>query len=334
MLLESVHAHIYLVNLVAGAVSENTSRDEKPSVLLGIDESWALRQLLTLDSNSAFCVLEWLIEVHGMILDFNELVLMGLNSKLYFNVLLKLLSAVYLVENKLVVEGISDDFLEFFSEWLEVFVHLENILLAIYNVHKFGVIDLLLHLKVDRRYLFELFIKLLVLLFNLCDHIFLVLLLLVVSLPELLLDPLHLATGQFEKLLCLNGLLLVEVASELELLFDVAHRIFDVLNVILHLVDLLFGKVLEHLDVVLGPTMVLETLSAQGLCMAKAIVDVIVFMFRTNVVVADDSAVVGDRTDHGFSWKGLLVIDLQICFNREIGKRFTSTTSSSCKSTH
>lgn len=298
MLIESVHAHIYLVNLVAGAVSENTSRDEKPSVLFGIDESWALCQLITLDSNSASCVLEWLVEVHGMILDFNELVLMGLNSKLYCNVLLKLLSAVYLVENKFVVESISDNFLEFFSKWLEIFVHLENVLLAIYNVHKFGVIDLLLHLKVDRRYLFELFIELLMLLFNLCDHILLVFLLLVVLLPELLFDSLHLATGQFEKLLSLDGLLLVEVASQLELLFDVAHRIFDVLNIILHLVHLLFGKVLEHLDVVLRSTMVLEALCTQGLSMAKAIVDVIVFMFRTNVVVADDSAVVRDRTDH------------------------------------
>jgi hypothetical protein len=158
-----------------------------------------------------------------MILDFDELVLMGLNSKLYFNVLLKLLSAVYLVENKFVVEGISDDFLEFFSEWLEVFVHLENILLAIYNVHKFGVIDLLLHLKVDRRYLFELFIKLLVLRLNLCDYNLLVLLLLVEFLPELFLDPLHLAASQVKELLRLNGLLLVEVASQLELLLDVAH---------------------------------------------------------------------------------------------------------------
>ena len=188
--------------------------------------------------------------------------------------------------------------MEFFSKWLEIFVHLENVLLTIYNVHKFGVIDLLLHLKVDRRYFFELFIELLMLLFNLCDHILLVLLLLVVLLPELLLDSLHLATGQFEKLLSLYGFLLVEVASQLELLFDVAHRIFDVLNIILHLVHLLFGKVLEHLDVVLRSTMVLEALSTQGLSMAKAIVDVIVFMFRTYVVVADDSAVVRDRTDH------------------------------------
>jgi hypothetical protein len=158
-----------------------------------------------------------------MILDFNELVLMGLNSKLNFNVLLKLLSAVYLVENKFVVESVPNNFLEFFSEWLEIFVHLENVLFAIYNVHKLGVIDLLLHLKVYRRYLFELFIKLLVLRLNLCDYNLLVLLLLVEPLPELFLDPLHLATGQVEELLRLNGLLLVEVASQLELLLDVAH---------------------------------------------------------------------------------------------------------------
>jgi hypothetical protein len=148
---------------------------------------------------------------------------MWLNSKLNFNVLFELLSTVYLVENKFVVEGLSYNFLEFFSEWLEIFVHLENILLAIYNVHKFGVVDLLLHLKVDRNYLSVFFVELLVLLINLFDNILLVLLLLVVSLPELFLDPLHLAAGQLKKLLCLDGFLLVEVASQLELLLNVTH---------------------------------------------------------------------------------------------------------------
>jgi hypothetical protein len=50
-----------------------------------------------------------------MVLDFDELVLMGLHSKLNFDVLLKLLFAVYLVENKFVVESVSHNFLEFIS---------------------------------------------------------------------------------------------------------------------------------------------------------------------------------------------------------------------------
>ena len=44
--------------------------------------------------------------------------------------------------------------------------------------------------------------------------------------------------------------------------------------------------------------MVLETLGAEGLCMAQAIVDVIVFMFRADVVIPDHSAVVRDRSYH------------------------------------
>lgn len=101
-----------------------------------------------------------------MVLDFDELVLMGLHSKLNFDVLLKLLFAVYLVENKFVVESVSHNFLEFNSVWLKIFVHLEHVLLAIYNVHKFGVIDLLLHPKVDRLYLCLFFFDLFLLLLN------------------------------------------------------------------------------------------------------------------------------------------------------------------------
>ena len=124
MFLKSVHAHIYLINLIAGAISRNSTRDQKPAILLGIDESWAFCQLLAFDSNSTFCVLEWLIKVYCMVLDFDELVLMGLHSKLNFDVLLKFLFAVYLVENKFVVESVSHNFLEFNSVWLKICVHL------------------------------------------------------------------------------------------------------------------------------------------------------------------------------------------------------------------
>ena len=72
-----------------------------------------------------------------MVLDFYKLVLMRLDGKLYFYVLLELLSAIYLIENKFIVKGFPNNMLEFVFEWLEIFVHLENVLLAIYNVHKF-----------------------------------------------------------------------------------------------------------------------------------------------------------------------------------------------------
>ena len=80
MSLESVHAHIYLVDLIAGAIPEDTSRDEQSPILFGIDESRALRQFLTFDSYSTLRVLEGLVEVHCVVLNFDELVLMWLNS--------------------------------------------------------------------------------------------------------------------------------------------------------------------------------------------------------------------------------------------------------------
>jgi len=209
MLLESVHAHIYLVDLVAGAISEDTPRDEQSTILFGIDEGRALCQFLTFDSYSTFCVLEGLVEVHCMVLNFDELVLMWLNSELDFNVLLKFLSAVDLVENKFVVEGFNDNLLEFLSKWLEILFYLEHISLAINNVHKFGVQDLLLHLLVDRLYFLMFFLELFLLLYNLSHYLLLVLLFLVVLLPELPLNSLHLFAGQFKKLSRLYGLLLI-----------------------------------------------------------------------------------------------------------------------------
>jgi hypothetical protein len=80
MPLESVHAHIHLVDLIAGAIPEDTPRDEQSTVLFGIDESGALCQFLTFNGYSTLRVLEGLVEVYCVVLNFDELVLMWLNS--------------------------------------------------------------------------------------------------------------------------------------------------------------------------------------------------------------------------------------------------------------
>ena len=144
-----------------------------------------------------------------MVLDFYKLVLMRLDGKLYFYVLLELLSAIYLIENKFIVKGFPNNMLEFVFEWLEIFVHLENVLLAIYNVHKFGVLDLFLHLLVYGLNFLMFFLELFLLLFNFRHYLLLVLLLLIVLLPELPLNPLHLFASQFKKLSRLYRLLLI-----------------------------------------------------------------------------------------------------------------------------
>ena len=99
--------------------------------------------------------------------------------------------------------------LEFLSEWLEILFHLEHILLAINNVHKFGVLDLFLHLLVYGLYFLMFFLELFLLLLNLRHYLLLVLLLLIVLLPELPLNPLHLFASQFKKLSRLYRLLLI-----------------------------------------------------------------------------------------------------------------------------
>ena len=235
-----------------------------------------------------------------MVLDFYKLVLMRLDGKLYFYVLLELLSAVYLIENKFIVKGFPNDMLEFVFEWLEIFVHLENVLLTIYNVHKFGVKYLLLHPEVDGLDLFVFFLKFFLLLKDLCDDPFLVLLLFVVLLPEFSLDPVHLPASQFKELLGSDRFLLVEVASQLKLLFNMDEGVLNVVHVLLHLLHLLFRKVLQHLDIVVRAAMVLKALSAQGLRVAEAIVDIVVLVLGANVVIADDSAGVNHGPKHRF----------------------------------
>jgi len=58
-----------------------------------------LSQLIRFNGDTALGILEGLIEVHSLILHFNKLILVNLNSKLNLDVLLELLSAVNLVEN-------------------------------------------------------------------------------------------------------------------------------------------------------------------------------------------------------------------------------------------
>ena len=111
-------------------------------------------------------------------------------------------------------------------------------------------------------------------------------------LPEFHLDSFQFFASQLKELLCLDGFLLVKVASKLKLLFDVAQGVLNVINVIFHLLHLLFSKVLQHLDVVVRATMVFKTLSTQGLSMTQTIVYVIVFMLWAHIVIANDSAVV------------------------------------------
>lgn len=232
-----------------------------------------------------------------MVLDFDELIFVWLHCKLYINVLLKFLSAINLIENKFVVKCVTNYLLEVVPEWLEILVHLEDILLTVDDVHKLGVVDLLLHSEVDRLHFSMLLFHLLLLFKDLTHNASFVLLLFVVLVPEFTFNSVHLATGELKELLGSDGLLLVEVASQLKLFLDVTKGVLDVVHVILHLLNLLLSEVLQHLNVVLGPTMVLKAFCTQGLCVTQAIIDVIVLVFGADIVVPNDSAVVG----HGAS---------------------------------
>lgn len=115
---------------------------------------------------------------------------------------------------------------------------------------------------------------------------FFVFLLFVEAVPEFTFNPVHLATSQVKELFGSDGLFLVEVASQLKLFLDVAKRVLYVVHVIFHFLDLLLGKVLQHLYVMHGTTMVLEAFGAQGLCVTQAIIDVIILVLGANILVA------------------------------------------------
>lgn len=221
-----------------------------------------------------------------MVFNFNQLILVWLYRKLYLNVLLKFFSAVNLFEDELVVEGVTNYLLEFLSVRFEFLVHLEDIFLAIDDVHKLRFEDLLLHPEVDRQHLFMLLFHLLLLLKDLRYDNFFVFLLFVEAVPKFTFNPVHLATSQVKELFGSDGLFLVEVASQLNLFLDVAKGVLDVVHVILHFLDLLLGKVLQHLYVMHGTTMVLEAFGAQRLCVTQAIIDVIILVLGANILVA------------------------------------------------
>lgn len=136
--------------MIARAVSVDATSDQESAVFLGVDKSWVLCQILAFNRDSALGVLERLIEINCMVFNFNQLVLVWLYRKLYLNVLLKFLSAVNLVEDELIVKCVTNYFLEFLSVRFEFLVHLEDIFLAIDDVHKLRFEDLLLHPEVDR----------------------------------------------------------------------------------------------------------------------------------------------------------------------------------------
>ena len=136
--------------MIARAVSVDTTSDQESAVFLGVDKSRVLCQILAFNRDSALGFLERLIEINCMIFNFNQLVLVWLYRKLYLNVLLKFLSAVNLVEDEFIVKCVTNYFLEFLSVWFKFLVHLEDIFLAIDDVHEFRFEDFLLHPEVDR----------------------------------------------------------------------------------------------------------------------------------------------------------------------------------------
>ena len=87
--------------------------------------------------------------MYCMVLYLNQLIQVGFHCKLHLHVFLKLLATVNLVEDKFIVKSVGDDLLEFVAKGLEVFVHLEDVLFTVDDVHELGVIDLLFHPKVD-----------------------------------------------------------------------------------------------------------------------------------------------------------------------------------------
>lgn len=287
--LERVHAHVDLVDLVAGVVDVVAAGDEQPPVLLGVHERRVLSQLLALYRHTPNRLLERLVEIHSLTLHLNQLVLVRLYCQLYFHVLLELVPAVDLVEDEFIVECVGDDLFELFAHLLELLALVLDLLGRVDDRHELAQLNLPLHRLVLRRQLRRLPLQYLTLLHQLQGYLLLLHVFLLLSLHELVLQSQQLLVDEVEELRGGFLLLVLQVSSQLDLLIDVGDRVINEVKVVLDNLQLHLRVGLQHSDLVVGSAVRLETIHAQLHAVALTKVYVVFLVVRTNIIVACSS---------------------------------------------
>jgi len=155
--------------------------------------------------------------------------------------------------------------LELLLVLFEFLGHLVDLLFTVDDVNKLGVMHLLLHLLIVWKHFALLLFHFLLLFEDLCNDNLFLFLLFVVTVPEFALNAVKLLSSELEELSGCNLLFFVEIPAKLKLLLYVADGIFDIFHVIFNLGDLDLGEVLQHLNVMRGAAMVIETARAEGL---------------------------------------------------------------------
>lgn len=210
--------------------------------------------------------------------------LVHLHSQLNSQVLFKLLAALKLIEDQFIVLCRAHKIVELFLVLLEALVHLPDLGLALDYVNELARIDLILHaleigpnlvLFVHHYFLLSL---------QFFNQLLFLILLLAKANPELLFQFLECFMGQLEKLTRGHSFFLVQVASKLQLLLDMADAVVNVVHYLLDLLNFLLRKVLEHLDLMIF--VLVKALSAEGHTVVQAEVYVVALVFGADIAIA------------------------------------------------